>query len=411
MTPLHTAVGATSSDLTIDLVRSAVEVHAEEGQRLDFKRELAPRKGMGQTDLPKDVASFANAEGGMLVYGVTDKNSGADELKGVKEFDELYERSIRSAVLNDIHPSVHNVVIRHLQDDTGLSVVTVEVPRSPGAPHFVGDGNEGGHRAPLRVGRDTRWLTESEIAEAYRRRFSGQREAQQALEELYAQTYAPGRSSGRAWLVAVARPVIAPWRQPRRDRDRARELVTDAVNNVRAHVHQDYYGALGAVDFNVRPTLRGWTAPPSSSPTWHLAYVSIFDDGSVAVSMSVGGRRGQSGDMDDAHEMEAEVLESGVADLGALMHRLATEDSIEAYDVRVGVEYESNVRSDMQVWGRENHNYRWDTGVRLPRFTPVQATVTITDDLAPQIADLALDLVNQGGVSVTRVVNTDYPWA
>lgn len=400
LTPLHFAIGAPSSDLTFDLVEAAVQAHVDEGQRLDFKRELPGQKGLAKTDLPKDVAAFANAEGGMLVYGVTDKNSAADQLLGVAEFDDNFERSIRTTVLNAISPPVLNVSIDHVTNEEGVCVVTVEVPRSPDAPHFIHGDQEGAYRAPMRVGRDTRWLSESEIAAAYRKRFTGQADARAALDELYGRTYDPGRTSGRAWLVAVARPVTPPWHQPRRDRDRTRELVLDATAKVRAHVHQRYSGALGQLDPNPRPALRGWTVAPYEQ---RRAWVSVYDDGSVAVSMA-------AADPGSAHEMDAETLESGIADLGALIRAVATEEGIDAYDVLAGVEYQTNAPQQLQVWGRDSSGYRWDTGTRIHKFTPVRATVDTRDDLATQVADVARDLVNQGGVSTIRVIDTDEPW-
>ncbi len=400
LTPLHLAVGAPSSDLTLDLVEAAVQAHVEESQRLDFKRELPGRKGVGKTELPKDVAMFANAEGGILVYGVTDKNSTADELLGVAEFDDNFERAIRTAVLNAISPPVYNVRIDHLTNEDGLSVVTIEVPCSPGAPHFIHGDQEAAYRAPLRVGRDTRWLSESEIAAAYQRRFTGQVDARAALADLYERTYDPGRPSGRAWLVAVARPATLPWHQPRRDRDRTRELVLDASAKVRAHVLPRYSGAFDQLESNPRPALRGWTVPPRDQ---RHAWVSVYDDGSVAVSMA-------AAVFNAGHEMDAETLESGIADLGALISAVAAEQGIDAYDVLSGVEYQTNAPHPLQVWGRDVDGYRWDTRTSLHRFTRVGASIDTGEDLAPQVADIARDLVNQGGVSTIRVINTNDPW-
>ena len=193
-----------------------------------------------------------------------------------------------------------------------------------------------------------------------------------ALNELYRRTYDPGRTSGRAWLVAVARPVNPPWHQPRRGQDRTRELVLEATAKVRAHVLPPYSGAFDQVKPNPRPALRGWTVPPYDE---RHAWVSVYDDGSVSVSMA-------AAEPSAAHEMNAETSESGIADLVALMRAVAKQ-SIEAYDTLAGVEYQTNAPQRLQVWGREHSGHRWDTGIRVHQFTPARATVDTRDDLAP----------------------------
>ena len=64
---------------------------------LDWKSELPPAKGLPQTDFPKDVAAMANSGGGVIVFGVRESQKAATERVDVGEFDEAYERSLRSA--------------------------------------------------------------------------------------------------------------------------------------------------------------------------------------------------------------------------------------------------------------------------------------------------------------------------
>ena len=396
--------------MSFDLVERAVAAQVTEGQRLDFKRELPPQKGLGRSDLPKDVAAFANAEGGMLVYGVTEKSSAADQICGVARFDDNFERSIRQAVLNDISPPVHNVVVSALSDGNGTTVVTIEVPRSVDAPHCVNADSEGARRTPLRTGSDTRWLSEAEVAASYRRRFAAHRDAEETLRDLYERAYDLGRTKRRAWFVGVARPVIAPWTTSRRDRDSARELISAAHRVSLANAGRGYFGAFGGVDLNPRPTLRGWTAPPGSGRTWHEPFVSVFDDGSVAVSSSVGGHRTSSGDADPPHEIDTIFVESAVIDLVGLMVRVGADSGVDEYDVQVGIEYEDQERPAMQIWSKDTMGFRWDTDVRVHRFVPVRATISTNHLLMPQTADLARDLVNQGGVSHLQLLDPDKLW-
>src|SRR4051812_37699616 len=78
-TDLHTAI--TEQDV---LIRHVVE-HAPEALHLDFKREFWKDEQRNNRTLPaqeeaaKDVASFANAEGGDIAIGITDHGHRAGE--------------------------------------------------------------------------------------------------------------------------------------------------------------------------------------------------------------------------------------------------------------------------------------------------------------------------------------------
>ncbi len=66
-------------ELTEADIFSLVERSVPEGPHLDYKRELGAKDGKSKDwnkELAKDVAAFANAYGGYLVYGVDEKKGG-----------------------------------------------------------------------------------------------------------------------------------------------------------------------------------------------------------------------------------------------------------------------------------------------------------------------------------------------
>lgn len=107
-TALHRAVGAEPGPLTDELLDAAVAAEVAETSDLDWKSELPPAKGLSQTDFPKDVAAMANSGGGVIVFGVRESQKAATERVDVGNFDEAYERTLRSTAITAISAAVRD---------------------------------------------------------------------------------------------------------------------------------------------------------------------------------------------------------------------------------------------------------------------------------------------------------------
>src|SRR5689334_22380190 len=105
-TALHRAAGVGPGPLTDEVLDAAVAAATVETNDLDWKAELPPAKGLPQSDFPKDVAAMANSGGGVIVYGVLEQQKAATQRANVGEFDEVYERGLRSAAITAISPPV-----------------------------------------------------------------------------------------------------------------------------------------------------------------------------------------------------------------------------------------------------------------------------------------------------------------
>ena len=132
-TALHRALGASPAPWTNELLDAAVTGGVVETNDLDWKSELPPVKGLPQTDFPKDVAAMANSGGGVIVYGVRESQKAATERIDVGEFDEAYERSLRSAAITAISPPVFGLNVHRLGDEGKRAVVVVPVTATPTA--------------------------------------------------------------------------------------------------------------------------------------------------------------------------------------------------------------------------------------------------------------------------------------
>ena len=183
-----------------------IDNHVAEAFDLDFKSELY---GAGEKDknaAATDVAALANTAGGLLVLGIgEDDQACAVSAPGVS-LSDAEERRIRQIVGSRVVP-LPTLDFLHIVDQpgSGRGLMLIAVPRSPLAPHavIVNDGL----RYPKRNGATTRYLSEPEVAAAYRDRFAAtHRQADRAQQ---AETEAMTRLStadDQLWVVVSMVP-------------------------------------------------------------------------------------------------------------------------------------------------------------------------------------------------------------
>lgn len=405
-TALHRALGVAPGPLTDELLDAAVAGSVVEANDLDWKSELPPARGLPQTDFPKDVAAMANSGGGVIVFGVKESQKAATERVDVGEFDEAYERSLRSAAITAISPPVFGLNVHRLGDEDKRAVA-VEIPASIDGPHLIYRNDYFG--APVRNDSDTVWMKERQIEAMYRARFDERRHATETLDRLFAEA-AGGRGSGeRAWLIAVAHPRVPRFHE-RLTRNQARDVLDKAEGLALFYAGRGGVHPLESVDrHNPRPGLRRWVAANTATgerAMWKEAWASIHHDGSVTIASAVGGHRMSNGGYFEGRQVESAAIECGIADLMALIRATAGATDNDEYDVRVGIEWTGE--EPLSILTTDNHGFTYD-GVSIPlhRYTPVETTVNAIEpdlDYYWHVHDLAQDCVNQGGVSNVRMI-------
>ncbi|WIB42698.1 ATP-binding protein [Curtobacterium sp. MCLR17_058] len=404
-TALHRTTGAAPGPITDELLNDAVAAGVRETRDLDWKSELPPRKNITQTDFPKDVAAMANSGGGVIVYGVREAQKAATERVHIVEFDEGYERALRSAAVTAISPPVFALGVHVLVGDGALAVV-VEVPASVDGPHLIYRNDYFG--APVRNDADTVWMKEREVANAYRARFDEQRHAREALTNLYAQVSAGRAVVPHAWLYAVASPRV-PSVASGTDRDDARDIFEEAFTLAQGWTNGIGVRPLTAVErYNLRPGLRSWVAPNRSqgAQAWKEAWASVYRSGAAGLACAVGGHRKSIDGHFEPTQVESTAIENAVADLLALVRVLAQRGSGSEYDVMVGIEWAGT--GPLEILTRDGFGQTYD-GVSTPvhRYVPVEVTIDAgadEDAFRRQMRDLALDCINQGGVSYLQAI-------
>lgn len=409
-TALHRAVGAEPGPITNELLDEAVAQGVQESTDLDWKAELPPGKELRNSDFPKDVAAMANAGGGVIVFGVTEREKVAQERVDAGDLDEVFERTMRAVAVSAITPPVLGLRV-HRVDQADRRAVVVEVPASSDGPHLIYRGEYFG--TPVRNDADTVWMKEQQIEAMYRARFDARRHTTDELDALYSDA-ARGRGTDLAWLVAVAHP-RTPRAHVSMTRERASEVFRDAevalsfLDNPRAVPHP-----LENVDrFNPRPGLRRWVAPNTAQgerQRWKETWASIHRDGSVTLATALSGRpTGMvNGDFEFAPstEIESSAFEFAVADFMGLLRSHALATSSGEYDVRVGIEWGGS--NPLTVTTVDAGGFRFDgSSTPLHGFTPVEMSVDASGSdsaFLDHVRDLARDCANQGGLSTLRFI-------
>ncbi|WP_161578566.1 AlbA family DNA-binding domain-containing protein [Plantibacter flavus] len=406
-TPLHRLLGEQPGPLTDRMIDDAVAQGIEEGEEIDWKKLLPAEKDFRESGIVKDIAAFANAGGGMIVFGVTETTRAASGRYDAGLLTESYERTIRQISMAAISPPVFGVQAFAIPSTTENRAVALLVPGSPDGPHLVYRNDQFG--APLRTGADTHWMKERQIESAYRYRFEGQRLGEESLRQIYDDMANAADTSDRAVLVGAARPRT---RHPQAER---REWVTGIVT--RATLVTRWWlagtndGPLEHLDMHLeRPTLNGRYLPPTDPGDCREAHAVILNDSSVGLSWRAGGHeRDKTGRHYEPHQIPTRAVEAFAASLLALVHAVAADGPADEYDIVLGVEFESltSLRPEFHV-----RNAAPPSGVHRTlsgRFRPVQITADSSVDEATFISaaiDIATSALNQVGLKKPSYLDT-----
>lgn len=410
-TSLHRALGEDPGDLTDQMIDDAVAQGIEEGDELDWKKALPPEKEFRDSGIVKDIAAFANAGGGVIVFGVTETNKAATGRNDAGELTEGYERTIRKVSMAAITPPVFGVQAFVIPSTTGTQAVALVIPASPDAPHLLFRNDTFG--APLRTGADTLWMNERQVEMAYRSRFDGARRGEEALQQLYDDMAAAVGAAEHAVLVGAARP------RTRRPRVMPRYEVTSVAYQATMVARwwlsgKSPYGPLEDMNtYQTRPTLHGHYLPPENPGDSREAHAAIYDDGSVGLSWRAGGHKHEhTGNPYEPHQIPTIAIEGFVAALTALVHAVASETPIGDYEIILGVELDS---ADGQRPEFHERNAAPPSGVHRTisgRFRPLHTTVdpSANDTTFIRAAvDIATSALNQIGIKKPTILDTMLP--
>ena len=125
-------------DYTTEDILSLITNEVEESIYLDFKECRALDKSDSvKRDISKDVASFANSDGGIIIYGIKEENHKASSLSFVDGniyTKEWLEQIISSTVQR--HITDLRIIPIRFNNSISNTIYIVKIPRSLDTPHI-----------------------------------------------------------------------------------------------------------------------------------------------------------------------------------------------------------------------------------------------------------------------------------
>jgi hypothetical protein len=176
-------------EVDADAINELVSLGHREDANIDYKEKFYDlANSNSRVELFKDVAAFANEEGGDLVFGVAEEGGAAKKIVGGIEFPDVdkFERQVRDLLAGGLNPRLTpGIKLKHIDVGDKGHVLVLRTPRSASAPHMVKEKSS----FPLRRGSKVDYMDTREVREAF------------LLSERWAERFANFRAARLAPLV------------------------------------------------------------------------------------------------------------------------------------------------------------------------------------------------------------------
>lgn len=206
-----------ASGLTEAALRRLVEQQVLENEQLDYKLKVpwTPDRTAREDTLDafaKDVASFANGRGGLLLYGIEQTSGDAlpQNIIGLPSVNlDQVQGALVARLVNHVSP-VPDIAFVQILREGGDPCLAVVVPPSEWAPHGVSKIKRGEECRPqvhpVRMGAHTRWMTEPEIATRYLERSRSEASRVDRADRLVHQGKERLQVSDSVWMYLAVTP-------------------------------------------------------------------------------------------------------------------------------------------------------------------------------------------------------------
>lgn len=149
-------------EINLDDIEKLKSSDERENQFLDYKLKFIA------DDLVSDICAMANAQGGYILVGISEKEKEKgyddgypDEIIGIEEC-ECNAKILREKAKDLIDPNILGFQDKPIKIDGSHSILVVQVPNSNLKPHYVRKTNKYGP-FPIRVGRTTNYWTMGDV--------------------------------------------------------------------------------------------------------------------------------------------------------------------------------------------------------------------------------------------------------
>lgn len=123
-------------------IQRMIDEKEKESSYLDYKSSGALTKNGAKTDISKDVSSFANAGGGVIIYGVKEEENIPIEIDEGFDPGEITREWLEQVIFSNIHRNIEGIKINQIEineDEANRVLYVVQIPESERAPHQASD--------------------------------------------------------------------------------------------------------------------------------------------------------------------------------------------------------------------------------------------------------------------------------
>jgi hypothetical protein len=323
-----------------------IDEKVEENDRLDYKRLLSLDTPAQRAEAAKDVSSFANTRGGLLVIGMVEKKQdGLNVPVALQPFTDPSDKDrLVDALYSYCVPNVH--VDPTLIDVDGGYCLALEIPESI-APVFVAA--RGHNRYYKRYDTKSTPMLEQDVQVRYQRYLASRTAVERLIDEAKIVTgWPPSERPRPPWVSLVAAPAYGPvdiFNPATFERPKLLDLLRDRRTGL--------WDGLA----KYRPTYFGLEASLGSEPYWK-ALLRLHRTGIIEYHHAVS-------------DSDAGWVKVGNDEPERPSIALGHERSLllEAIDIVDGLYRAAGYLSDLYLWGEYRIPGGWDLG-SLPLYAP-----------------------------------------
>lgn len=123
---------------TVFDITKYIDLQIQENIHLDYKRsEAISRKKTAE--ISKDVSSFANSDGGIIVYGIKEKDHYPISMDSGIDHSDFTREWIEQVINSNITPRISGIEITQISINDLRSVFVISIPKSFRGPHQAAD--------------------------------------------------------------------------------------------------------------------------------------------------------------------------------------------------------------------------------------------------------------------------------
>ncbi len=125
-------------NITKEKVSSLKENQVAEDKHLEYKLRLPSEKYEDKKEFLADISSFANADGGVIFYGINAKDGIPDDITGL-DIDNTDKEILRleNLLRTSIEPRIIGIFFHPFKLSNGRYLIIVYIPKSFNPPHVV----------------------------------------------------------------------------------------------------------------------------------------------------------------------------------------------------------------------------------------------------------------------------------